>query len=471
MVQSKTNQPVVDDTQNLLMSLLGSNDTKISKGKKQDSSAFDSMSSESGVNALQSNANITKAIQDTLLKTTQYQLADAMINGNKSAQELAPLVGESINAIESIGYKSKPASSPFGFGGVQMEGNTAVEQKPGFAASTLMALLGRPTDFAARSDISKIAGVQKITGTEPSKKEDTKGVYGFDPVTGKVSLQANVPANADIRNMTSQTGIETLPQEQQVAAYGLARKIGGVRGAEKILPSIVNSLKAGTPIDHIEDSMRMQSQSPEFSGALRDAAQSISIGKSESQRNVTFDALDDYVQRGDTEGAKEYLKRMAISSGTADQQNQVMTKERTVEFLGEIRNDLGMLESNGISTGFLKGSYENMLARVGQVKDPEMRKVATKIALAVMNYRRSMTGVAFGMIENEEYKKLFPGINRVGEFNKANLDALEDVLGGDLKKFYSISMGRKNYQSLFENQSGEDLSSLSDEELKKIAGQ
>ena len=306
---------------------------------------------------------------------------------------------------------------------------------------------------------------QKIIG-----KGETKGVYGFDPVSGKVTLQANVPKDSDVRNMTSQTGIETLPQEQQVAAYGLARKVAGVRGAEKILPSIVANLKSGISIDKIEDGLRMQSQSPEFTGPLRDAAQSIAVDKSESQRNVAFDALDDYTQKGDTEGAKEYLKRMALTSGTADQQNQIMQKERTTEFLGEIRSDLDTLEKNGVPTGFLKGSYENMLARVGQVKDPEMRKVATKIAIAVMNYRRSMTGVQFGMIENEEYKRLFPGINRTGDFNTANLNALEETLHGDLKKFYSLSMGRKNYEKLFDNKDNNDLSSMSDEELRKIAG-
>ena len=148
-----------------------------------------------------------------------------------------------------------------------------------------------------------------------------------------------------------------------------------------------------------------------------------------------------------------------------------MGKERTVDFLEEIENDLATLERNGFPTGFWSGSWENLIAKVGQVQNPEMRKVATKIAVAVMSYRRSMTGVQFGMLENKEYKRIFPNINKVGQFNIASISALKETFRGDLNKFYSLSMGKKNYDKLFgetETQGQEDISKMSDEELRAI---
>ena len=100
-------------------------------------------------------------------------------------------------------------------------------------------------------------------------------------------------------------------------------------------------------------------------------------------------------------------------------------------------------------TGFWSGSIENLIAKVGQVKEPARRRIATKIAVAVMQYRRSMTGVQFGMKEHAEYKAVFPNIDKVDALNKANIDALKDSFKGNLDKFYSLSMGEESYKRLF----------------------
>ena len=384
---------------------------------------------------------------EELLKNKKKQVQESMLEHGTTAENIAKGLGMDLDSADLGGQSLRnqqlnntsvaSQDSPQGQTNAPQQGNDTLK-------NLLMAIGGGLAAAGGNTDIAKA-----LLELKSKQQQSSKGVYGFDKATGKVSLQGEIPAGSELREMQPNYDLSSLEPMQQTQAWGLARKIGGVRGAEKILPTIVKNMQQGVTPDKIEDSLRMASQSPEFQGPLRDAAQSISVDKTESQRNVTFDALDDYVQRGDTEGAKDYLKRMAITSGTADQQNQIMTKERTNEFLGEIRGDLETLEKNGINTSFLKGGVENLKARIGQVQDPEMRKVATKIAIAVMNYRRSMTGVQFGMIENEEYKRLFPSINKVGEFNTANLDALEETLGGDLKKFYSISMGKKNYDKLF----------------------
>jgi hypothetical protein len=272
-----------------------------------------------------------------------------------------------------------------------------------------------------------------------------------------------------MQNKNSNSDIYNLPEELQVPAYALARKIGGVRGAEKVLPLVVNSLKSGKNIDEIEDTIRKTSQSMSVTPEWRNSVQNIlGSNKSESERNVIMDALDDYKSAGDDQGAKDYLKRIAVTSAPVDQQNRVMGKERTVEFLGEIQGDLDTLEKNGIPTNFFSGNIENLASKIGAVNNPELRKVATKIATAMMSYRRDMTGVQFGEIEAKEYKKLFPGINMVGEFNKATIDGLKETFSGDLHKFYSQSMGSKNYKTIFNTQT-ETQSSLPADKSKRLA--
>jgi hypothetical protein len=301
-------------------------------------------------------------------------------------------------------------------------------------------------EVSLRGTVGKNADIRNMS----SVNEKLKEIYGFDPTTGEISKRGEVPGNADVRNIQPSNNLNTLPPSQQLGAYALARKVAGVRGAEKLLPSIVSYLEDGKTLDQAEDEIRMSQQSIGVSAEWRDAAQSILGSKtSETQRNVVLDSLDDYRQKGDEKGAKEYLKNIARESAPVDQQNRAMGKERTVEFLDEIKKDLQTLETNGIKTNWLKGNMEGLMNRAGMTSNPELKKIQTKIAVGIINYRNAMSGVAFGEKESADYKKLFPAIDKVGDFNVAVLDSLKESFSGDLEKFYSLRMGKGNYEKLF----------------------
>jgi hypothetical protein len=242
---------------------------------------------------------------------------------------------------------------------------------------------------------------------------------------------------------------EGLTSEQQLLARALSRKIYGVRGAEFGLPAIYEEMRKGQSIDQIEDTLRYAGQSKEFVGPVREAAQSILINTSADKAQTSMDYIDDMVQKGNVEGAKQQLKRLARAQSGVDDQRTIQGKERTVKLMDEIQGDLNKLESAGVNTNIFTGTAEQVAAKVGTVKNPELRKVATKIAAAVQNYRRSMTGVQFGMPENKEYQLMFPQIGRTANFNTANINALREVMQGDLDNFYALSMGEESYQKLF----------------------
>jgi len=318
-----------------------------------------------------------------------------------------------------------------------------------------------PSSIGALKEAEKL---RAVTG-----QGDTKDVYSFNPRTGTVQHTATIPAKSDVRNLKESVDISDLSSDQQVAAWQLSRNVGGVRGAEKVLPAVVQGLREGKDIDTISDELRYMQQSPEFVD-VRGAIQQIMLDKPEKISQQTFDYLDDLVQNKDIDGAKDFIKRAAIKVSSAEQQNKVMGQERTVEFLGEIKDNLATLEANGINTNFLTGNMENLRARVGQVQNPEMRKVATKIMVAIMNYRRAMTGAQFGEQESREYKALFPNIDKIGQFNEATISALEETFQGDLDKFYSMSMGKKNYDRLFSTESNKTIQQI-DAEIADIERQ
>ena len=265
---------------------------------------------------------------------------------------------------------------------------------------------------------------------------------------GKLKSKAIPPTNLD--------------SEQVIQARALSRKLFGVRGAESGLPAIYKEMEAGKNIDQIEDTIRMSGQSGEMVNDYRNAAQSILINSPEATSQKALDYIDDFVSRGDTQGAQSQLKRLARVNAGVEESKAIGGKERTIKLLDEIQGDLSTLEASGINTNIFSGTAEAIAAKVGAVKEPELRKVATKILASIQNYRKSITGAAFNALESGEYKAMFPSIERTSNFNTANIDALKQVFSGDLDSFYALAMGEEQYQRLFKGgeQSGGSVPSV-----------
>jgi hypothetical protein len=375
-------------------------------------------------------------ITESALKNQDKQIKEAMTTHGKTADEVIKSQGVDLNAlISSNGKKGNFLYTPFQVN--QQSGEITPE-------SILGGLFKSHPD-----DLLKMVQANQLTN--PNSPENRERIARAKYLESGGNNAGN--------NISSTPGFDALSSEQQLQALDMARQKGGVRGVQNFLPSIVAQMNSGVPIDQIEDKLRYSQQSSGMADEWRGAAQSILADSPLGQTNKQMDALDDYLQKGDIDGGKNYLKRIALEKAPVDQRTPVMGKERTVDLLREIKNDLRVLENNGVPTGFLSGNLENILQRVGQVKNPEMRKVATKIGVALMNYRKSITGAAFAAQETADYNKIFPGINKVGDLNSANIDALNEVFTGDVNKFYQQSMGSGNYKKLFGGNSDNNGSS------------
>lgn len=258
-------------------------------------------------------------------------------------------------------------------------------------------------------------------------------------------------------NRSSLTAMElseaNLLAKEQYGASAIKTK----DGYANFVKPIIDRMLAGESIDDIADSLRWKGQSPEFTGNIRSAAQQITSDLSPDKTSAIFDKLDDVIDTRDPEKVKDYLRKMAIdNASTSAEAAEVKEKTRTIQFLEEIRSDLNEYEAKGGKTNLFTGTQEKIASRLGGVKDPELRAIATKIAKSLQAYRKVQTGVAFSKKENKEYTDMFPGINKTANFNMANLDALTQTFSGDLDMFYSFAMGSDAYEELFkgENDTG-----------------
>lgn len=291
----------------------------------------------------------------------------------------------------------------------------------------------------------------------PTSGEATKSAM---TIPGTQQYQNRTQAELiDYKNKREKTitSPEGLTSEQQIQARALSKKIYGVRGAEFGLPAVYEEMRKGKNIDEIEDSLRYAGQSKEFAGPIREAAQSILINTPQDKAQQSMDYIDDLLSRGNTEGTKNQLKRLARTQAGTEQQGMLVGKERTIKLLDEIQGDLNNLEKMGVNTNIFTGTEQDIANKIGTTVHPAAQKLATKISGAIQNYRRSMTGVQFGMPENKEYKVMFPSIGRTANFNSANINGLKEVMQGDLDNFYSLSMGEDVYNKVFGSNIGKSI--------------
>lgn len=341
---------------------------------------------------------------------------------------------------------------------------------------------------AMTGDYSKLLPQQELIPQQQdnniSQRPDILGLLK-QPFAGQNSnapiKQDNITQNNKFESVQSPSGKWYLKKKEgldtsgdlspmdQIKAINLARKVGGTRKIDAFLPIINAELKKGTPIDKIEDNMRLAGQSAKFTGVSRDATQLVVGRLPADRREYALDVLDDYIERDDISGFKEALKNVTVSSMPVEQQNKVIGRETTLDMLSSIEKDLAELEADGVNTNFFTGNYEKISNKIGLTTNPKLKAVATKILATMQNYRQFVSGAAFTDKETKEYVRLFPDIDKIGELNSANIKALKEAYNTQLDTIYSVSMGKKNYKELYGSAEIKNTSDFTYSDAKKEA--
>lgn len=322
-----------------------------------------------------------------------------------------------------------------------------------------------PTYQAAHPEVSK---------GSPRPASEGGNYVKFATALDGLRAQAEQFTKRKVATPTTVSG--KLTPEVELQILGLVTELTKGKGdsayKENVAEQARQLYREGNTLDDIKDMLKYANQSTALEGDYRNAAAKVSLNMPAERRENFLGEVDRNLQAGDTKAAIEYIKSQALDTKGVDEAKNLRGKERTVQFLNEIQADLKAYEAAGGKTNIFKGTTENILAKAGETRDPALRKIATKIATAIQSYRRSMTGVAFSAPENKEYKKMFPTISKVGEFNTSVISALQEVFTGDLEYFYKEAVGSKAYESLIKDDllgklsetSGQSSSNLSDEE-------
>lgn len=175
----------------------------------------------------------------------------------------------------------------------------------------------------------------------------------------------------------------------------------------------------------------------------------LGTGISKDERILASQELSRYLNAGDIKGAQQFIVRMATVASPTDQQNQAQGRLEALASLTAIKGYLDEYVRKTGDTNILRGSLESAAQKIGASTDPQLAFIANQISQSFINYRKSMSGVAFSPQESKEYRDIFPSIDNVAKLNAAKLDSLVTTMNRNQKVFLESKIGAGNYDKIF----------------------
>lgn len=285
-------------------------------------------------------------------------------------------------------------------------------------------------------------------GYDLKAKQQTVDKYGIKASDWRNSPQVgdgiifNLGKYGHVSVVTAVNGDGTVTVKD--SNYGLDEKVQ-TRNVSINDPSIYGALRGTLKgIQQVSETNDGASTN-DYLNALRSAA----IGLPAAAKKDVLGQLQQYVKSGDSASAKDLITRTAIASAPVEQQNQAQGRMEALSALDTIKSKLDEYVAAGGNTNIFTGTEEQIANKVGATKDPKLAYLANQINQAFINYRRSMTGVAFSPQESAQYEKLFPSIGKVGNFNQAVIQSLQDTMNRNQALFLKVRIGATNYSKLF----------------------
>lgn len=194
----------------------------------------------------------------------------------------------------------------------------------------------------------------------------------------------------------------------------------------------------------------LNSLSSEQAKAYRSALSAIKFG-SVADRTTAENAIADAINNGDTNGAKDLIRSYVIMNSTSKEREVLDGKRNAMEALNSIETKLNEFKAAGGNTNIFTGLSEKALEKGGLTKDPKLANLANSIAIAIIDYRKAITGAAFTESEGEAYEQVFPSVGNTTELNTEKISTLKESLTRNQDNFIKSRLGETNYNRILGN--------------------
>lgn len=127
---------------------------------------------------------------------------------------------------------------------------------------------------------------------------------------------------------------------------------------------------------------------------------------------------------------------------------QVVSYEQAQSAMKDLTSELDKYYAAKGSTDIFSGTYEQALAKLGDVNDPTLREIATEIEASLQVYRNAVSGTAYSVQEGQAIASIFPSISNTKGLNDAVISGRMKVFDSVIDSAYESVLGKDTYQAL-----------------------
>lgn len=162
-----------------------------------------------------------------------------------------------------------------------------------------------------------------------------------------------------------------------------------------------------------------------FEGTI-DAAASFA-GTTDTSQKLAREQLKSLAEGGDYDLLLTRMKNLARKGMGQTEGDKVFQAENQVAAIDNLQAALDEYEANAGELGPIPATEKAMAAKLGQLSgDPRFAELATRMTVAFQKYRQAMSGAAFGVQENAQYKSVVPTADKTFELNRAVMAGLRE---------------------------------------------
>lgn len=136
------------------------------------------------------------------------------------------------------------------------------------------------------------------------------------------------------------------------------------------------------------------------------------------------------------------VKNRAKDILTGNTANLLEKNEAARDAMYELDKAFKEYYASGGDSGIIKGTMEDVVNRLGEVRDPKLAGLGVQVSAALQKYRNAISGTAYSKQEGREIKKVFPGIEKGQILNDATIKARLKVFESDIDSTYRSVLGK-----------------------------
>lgn len=146
---------------------------------------------------------------------------------------------------------------------------------------------------------------------------------------------------------------------------------------------------------------------------------------------------------GDPARLAEVIQQATLAGENVDARNQVNGRRATLAALKDARNMIKELKASGVPTGWMTGTAEDLMRKIGQTTDPRLVSLKARLMDSMIQYRRAATGVQFSERESRDYQSMFPNYSQSFPVNEAAIDGLSRAMASNDRSYWVGRLGKK----------------------------